>query len=407
MAEQLQQATIPIVIDNGTGFVKCGFAGDNLPKAMFPSMIGRPLLRSEEKVDGVEIQDVMFGEEAAKVRQNLQITYPLENGIIKSWTDMELLWDYTFKKQLKVDPKGSSVLLTEPPMNPDINRITMGKTMFEKFGVERVHIAVQATLVLYAQGILTGVVVDSGDGVTHVIPVYEGFELPHLVRRLDVAGSDITRRLIELLLLRGYSFNRTADFETIKEMKEKFCYIGYDMETENKLATETTVLMKTYELPDGRVIKFGPERYMAPEILFQPSLIGKESKGIHEMLFDSINKADMDIRPDLYKHILLSGGTSMLPGLPSRLKKEVVRLYEENAANIQKTARMAIGNQGTGKEKKASTLISVEDPPKRKHLVFQGGAVFANVFKDRDEVWITKREYEEKGDAIFKKAIKK
>jgi len=367
-------------------------------------MVGRPLLRSEEKIDGVEIKDVMFGEEAAKVRQNLQITYPLENGQVKSWPDMELLWDYTFKEILKVDTVGSSVLLTEPPMNPDSNRIKMGKTMFEKFGVDRVYIAVQAVLVLYAQGVLTGVVVDSGDGVTHVIPVYEGFELPHLVRRLDVAGSDITRRMIELLQLRGYSFNRTADFETIREVKEKYCYVGYDMAVENRLATETTTLMKTYELPDGRVIKLGPERYMAPEILFQPSLIGKESKGIHECLFDSINKADMDIRPDLYKHILLSGGTSMLPGLPSRLKKEVLRLYDENAESIQKSARAAIGAKG-GKDKKASITVNIEDPPKRKHLVFQGGAVFANVVKDKDEAWFTRKQYEEKGDNIFKKVI--
>ena len=114
------------------------------------------------------------------------------------------------------------------------------------------------------------------------------------------------------------------------------------MEVENKLATETTTLMKTYELPDGRVIKLGPERYMAPEILFQPSLIGKESKGIHECLFDSINKADMDIRPDLYKHILLSGGTTLLPGFSSRLKKEVLRLYEENADSIIVYQRRAV-----------------------------------------------------------------
>nr|BAN39721.1 actin-like protein, putative [Entamoeba histolytica] len=394
-----------LVVDNGTGFVKCGFAGENFPTAIFPSMIGRPLLRSEEKIGGVEIKDVMFGDEAAAVRQNLQITYPLENGIIKSWNDMELLWNYTFNEKLHVETTGKSILLTEPPMNPQQNKKKMGEIMFEKFGFNRVYVAVQAVLVLYAQGIMTGVVVDSGDGVTHIIPVYEGCDLPS-VKRLDVAGSDITRRLIELLLIRGYSFNRTADFETVRMLKEKFCYVGYDLAVENRLGTETTVLMQQYTLPDGRVIKLGPERYMAPEILFNPSLIGRESLGIHHCLFDSINQCDLDLRAELYKHVLLSGGTSMLPGLPSRLKKEVLQLYDENAAATLKKGSASVtsrsGNSGSN-AKEASIQIVIEDPPRRKHLVFQGGAVLAKVIEDRDEAWVTKAEYDEKGAEVMLK----
>ena len=104
----------------------------------------------------------------------------------------------------------------------------------------------QAVLTLYAQGLLTGVVIDSGDGVTHICPVYEGFALPHLTRRLDIAGRDITRYLIKLLLLRGYAFNQTADFETVRMMKEKLCYVGYDIAAEQKLAQETTFLVVSH-----------------------------------------------------------------------------------------------------------------------------------------------------------------
>jgi actin-related protein 2 len=93
---------------------------------------------------------------------------------------------------------------------------------------------------------LTGIVVDSGDGVTHIIPVYEGFALPHLTKRLDVAGRDVTQYLIKLLQLRGYYFNRTADFETVRQIKEKFCYVAYDMAAERRLATDTTVLVEPY-----------------------------------------------------------------------------------------------------------------------------------------------------------------
>ena len=96
------------------------------------------------------------------------------------------------------------------------------------------------------KGLVTGVVVDSGDGVTHIVPVYEGYALPQQVRRLDLAGRDITEYLIKLLFLRGYAFNRTADFDTVRQIKEKFCYVGCDLALEKKLALETTVLDEQY-----------------------------------------------------------------------------------------------------------------------------------------------------------------
>ncbi len=123
-------------------------------------------------------------------------------------------------------------------------------------------------------------VVDSGDGVTHIVPVFDGYALPHLTRRLDVAGRDVTRYLIKLLLHRGYAFNRTADFETVRQIKEKLCYVGYDLDLEQKLANETTVLVEQYTLPDGRVIKVGQERFLAPEVMFQPHLVDVESPGV-------------------------------------------------------------------------------------------------------------------------------
>ena len=172
-------------------------------------------------------------------------------------------------------------------------------------------------------------VLDAGDGVSHICPVYEGFALPHLTRRLDIAGRDITRYLIKLLLLRGYAFNQTADFETVRMMKEKLCYIAYNTQVEQKLALETTTLVESYTLPDGRTIKVGAERFEAPEALFQPHLLDVEGDGIAELLFNAIQAGDMDIRADLYKHIVLSGGTTMYPGLPSRLEREIKQLYLE------------------------------------------------------------------------------
>lgn len=196
-----------IVCDNGTGFVKCGYAGQNFPSAIFPSMVGRPLLRAEEVIDEtIELKSVMCGEAASNARHSLEVNYPVENGIVKNWEDMEHLWNYTFYEKLQINPTENKVLLTEPPMNPRKNREKLVEEMFENYNFAAANISIQAMLTLYAQGLLKGVVVDSGDGVTHVVPVYDGFVPGHLIRRLDVAGRHVTNYMIKLLLMRGYAF---------------------------------------------------------------------------------------------------------------------------------------------------------------------------------------------------------
>ncbi|KAI9189781.1 Arp2/3 complex subunit, actin nucleation center [Blastocladiella emersonii ATCC 22665] len=379
-----------IVCDNGTGFVKAGFAGDKFPTTTFPSVMGRPMLRAEQTMDtSVQLKDIMIGDEAAAARAMLQMSYPMENGIVRNWEDMELMWDYTFREKLGVDDtRDAKILLTEPPLNPRKNREKMIEVMFEKFQFDGAYVAIQAVLTLYAQGLLTGVVVDSGDGVTHIVPVYEGYALPHQTKRLDIAGRDITRYLIKLMTLRGYAFNRTADFETVRQMKEKLCYVAYDLDLEQKLATETTVLVEQYTLPDGRVIKVGSERFEAPEALFQPHLVDIESPGVAEVLFNAINACPIDNRPELYKHILLSGGTTMYPGLSSRLEKEVRQLYLQ---------RILKGDNMRMRKFK----IKVEDPPGRKHAVFVGGAVLAETMKNNPLFWMKRSDYEEKGVRVL------
>lgn len=380
-----------VVCDNGTGFVKCGFAGANFPSHIFPSLVGRPMIRSSTKINNIEVKDVMVGDDASQLRSMLEVTYPMENGVVRSWEDMIHIYNYTFGPQkLNITPQECRLLLTEPPMNPLRNREKMVEVMFEHYKFHSLFIAVQAVLTLYAQGLLTGVVVDSGDGVTHICPVYDGYSLPHLTKRLDIAGRDITRHLIKLLLLRGYTFNHSADFETVRLLKEKLCYISYDVEQEQKLALETTVLVEQYTLPDGRVIRVGGERFEAPEALFQPHLINIEGIGIAELLFNTIQAADIDTRLEFYKHIVLSGGSTMYPGLPSRLERELKQLYLE---------RVLKGDT----VKLSKFKIRIEDPPRRKHMVFLGGAVLADIMKNKPNFWMTRAEYEEQGLGVTKK----
>ncbi|KAJ1455620.1 actin-related protein 2 [Pelagophyceae sp. CCMP2097] len=374
-----------VVCDNGTGFVKVGYASENFPRSIFPSMVGRPILRAEEAIDdSIILKSIMCGDEAAAVRMSLDVTYPVENGIVRNWDDMKTLWSYTFREKLGIDPKDYKIMLTEPPMNPTKNRAQLVSTMFEEYGFSYCNVSIQAMLTLYAQGLLTGCVVDTGDGVTHVVPVYDGFVPQNLIRRLDVAGRHVTHYLIKLLLLRGYAFNRSADLETVRQIKEKFCYVAHDIQAERKLALETTVLEETYALPDGRVIKLGRERFEAPEALFDPSLIDVEAKGMGHMVFDMIQSADIDTRSEYYKHIVLSGGSSMYPGLPSRLERDITQRY---------LADVLHGNEDRLKKFK----LRIEDPPRRKHLVFLGGSVLADIMKERDEFWMTRAEFEENG----------
>lgn len=310
----------------------------------------------------------------------------MENGIVKRWDDMQQLWDYTFFEKMKVDPTGRKILLTEPPMNPLKNRETMCEVMFERYNFGGVYVAIQAVLALYAQGLSSGVVVDSGDGVTHIVPVYESTVLNHLTRRLDVAGRDVTRNLIALLLRRGYALNRTADFETVRQIKEKLCYVSYDLELDQRLSEDTTVLVESYTLPDGRVIRVGSERFEAPECLFQPHLVDVEQPGIAEFLFNTIQAADVDVRSSLYKAIVLSGGSSMYPGLPSRLEKELKQLWLTKVLGGNPERLSVCHSLPTMVYMSLICLqkfkVRIEDPPRRRHMVFLGGAVLANIVSD-------------------------
>jgi len=380
-----------VVCDNGSGFVKCGFAGDNFPRATFPCMVGRPMLRYEESVTDQLVKDIVVGQDCSDQRHSLEVTYPISNGIVKNWEDMHYIWSHTFNDILKIDPKECRILLTDPPLNPTKNREQMFQTMFETWGFAGAFIQVQAVLTLYAQGLLTGLVVDSGDGVTHVVPVVDGYSFPHCTKRLNVAGRHITTHLVDLLLRRGYAFNRTADFDTVRQIKEELCYVSYDYERDLKLAQETTHIVKSYTLPDGRVIKVGAERFMAPEAMFRPEMVDAgDNGGIATCVYKCITEMDIDCRMTLYQHIVMSGGSSMYPGMPSRLEKEVRDLYLKHTLK---------GNKDGLKRLR----LRVEDPPRRRHMVFLGGAVLADIMRDKPEFWVSKQEWEEEGARSLRK----
>lgn len=335
----------------------------------------------------------MIADEVTPVRSLLDLKYPISEGIIKEKEDLELLWEYAIKSKIglaREKLKDHYCMLTEAPLNPFENKKIMGEILMEKFGFGGFNIEPQAKLTIIYEGKDSGLVVDSGDGVTHCIPVVHSTIDHHNIVRLNVAGRHITNYLIRLLQLKGYAFNSSADFEIVREIKEKFCTVSANIEEDRKLEIETAFYNTFYKLHNGKTIKISNEKFEAPEILFNPMILQNESPGIPEMVVKCIQSCAMDNRSKLYKSIILSGATTLFAGFSTRLEDEVKKYYQKLVLKDD--------------TKKINIDINIVDNPNRQYAVFNGAAFLSNFYKESSpSYWISAEEWKDCGDNILYK----
>lgn len=363
-----------IVIDCGSHSCRAGFAGDDAPRTAERSIIGRG--RYSGVMVGMGSADGI-GDSAECNPGILDFSCPIKNGVIVNWDDMEKLWDHIFHNSLRITTEEHPVLLTNPPFNPPSERERIAEIMFEKFKCPGAFISDPGSLSLHASGRTTGCVLDCGDGVSTVTPIYEGYLLHRGVIRLDFGGRDVTENLSKNLKANPWlsTFPNSGEMEIVRDIKEKLGYIALDFDLELKQFYPG----ECFKLPDGNTIVVEDERFRAPEALFQPSLIGMNSSGVHCKVFESIMKCDISTRRDLFANIVVCGGSTMMRGFSDRLTKEL-------------TARTS-----------SDMKIKVVAPPERKYAAWIGGSILTSLSTFNFQMWISKANYDECGSTILNK----
>ena len=252
----------------------------------------------------------------------LSLSSPIENGAVTNWDDMEKILHYILYKELRVNPDNHSVWHSVPLLSSLHNCGILAELTFEKFNMPSMYLNLQSVLSLYSAGLTTGCVFDSGDSLSRSSCIYEGYISNGDVRVIELAGREVTDYLMRLLSKRGYSFTTAFEREIVSDIKEKLTYIPADYEQE----LASSVPDVSYQLPDGQMVYLGRERISCPQALFQPSLIGMKSDGIHNLVYNNILNSELDCRREFYRNIVLAGGNTLYPGICERLRREISKL---------------------------------------------------------------------------------
>lgn len=395
------------VVDVGTGYTKLGFAGNTEPQFIMPSCIGvKESAKIGQKVHkGIEDLDFYIGDEGME-KPNYAVKWPVRHGIVEDWDLMERFTEQIIFKYLRAEPEDHYFLMTEPPLNTPENREYLAEIMFESFNVPGLYIAVQAVLALAAswtsrqvgERVLTGTVIDSGDGVTHVIPVAEGYVIGSCIKHIPIAGRDITYFIQQLLRERESGIPPEQSLETAKAIKEKYCYICPDIAKEfAKYDSDPARWIREHESKNaitkqGFKVDVGHERFLGPEIFFHPEFSNPDfTTPISTVVDDVIQNCPIDTRRPLYKNVVLSGGSTMFKDFGRRLQRDIKRTVD---------ARLKMSEELSGGRIKPKPMeVQVISHSMQRYAVWFGGSMLAST-PEFYQVCHTKADYDEHGPSI-------
>ena len=406
-----------IVIDNGTGYTKMGYAGNTVPQFIIPSSIAtregggdgatkRFHTAANASRGGIDDLDFYIGDEASGPDAvGYAARWPVRHGIVEDWDLMEKYWEQCIFRYLRADPEEHYFLLTEPPLNPPENREYTAEIMFESFNVPGLYIVVQAVLALCAswtdskvERTLTGCVIDSGDGVTHVIPVADGYAIGSCIKHIPIAGRDITYFIQQLLRDREPSIPPEQSLETAKQIKEQFCYVCPDIAKEfDKYDTKPEKWVKLYEgintVTKGRFnVDVGYERFLGPEVFFHPEFANPDfMTPLPEVVDNVIQECPIDVRRSLYKNVVLSGGSTMFKDFGRRLQRDVKVSVDARLRQAEELSQ--------GQLKPQAVDVHVVSHPLQRYAVWFGGSMLATCPQFHAQCH-TKKDYEEYGPSI-------
>lgn len=396
------------VIDNGTGYTKMGYAGNYEPSFIIPTAIST---NTKSNLKGLEDLDFYIGDEAvANSFGTYQIVYPMRHGIVEDWDNMERYWEHCLFKYLRCEPEDHYALLTEPPLNAPENREYTAEIMFETFNMSGLYIAVQAVLALAASwtskearklglnGTMTGTVIDSGDGVTHVIPVAEGYVIGTCIKHIPLAGRDITQFVQQFQRERGEPIPPEEALEVARQTKEQFCYVCPDLAKEfSKYDSGAREQIEKFSKFNSKTnstwtMDVGYERFLGPEIFFNPEIFSSDfTTPLPDVVDLTIQQSPIDTRRNLYKNIVLSGGSTMFKNFGKRLERDVKRIVD---ARIEAAAARSKGGV-----KPQPIDVNVISHPMQRYAVWFGGSMLAAT-PEFYRVCHTKAEYDEIGPSI-------
>ena len=307
-----------IIIDLGSSEIKAGFLGNPPEIKRLPNIIGENLCKINPSIIN---KPHYISSECEQYYSDLSIRNPIQRGNFLNEDDIPLIFEYIFS-QLGLNPeqiKEHPLLITEPLNNKYSNSENISQILFEKMNIPALIFAKQPLLSLISTGYSTGIVLESGSDITQSCVSYEGYLIENSCLRFDYGGKDVSNTLNILLKQRNSDINYINFFDDIKvlnDIKEKQCYIK-TLKDDNE---DFVSIHSEYILPDGSKLNLQDEKILAPEILFNNKLIFQEYFPFHEMVINSIDKCDVNIKGKLYKTIVMSGGNTKFKGIEEKMK---------------------------------------------------------------------------------------